>query len=130
MVWCWCRRGKKGQKHYTVFVCDVDAAARTAFVPALNDEHREAQWWPLAALPPVQKLHPVVVREPMPPTLLSVAQCLGFIQSCSYYCRQVVWSPLRHFKRVRQVGGMSTVSYHGRNKMSIKEATIVHTSRC
>ena len=49
-----------------MFVCDVDAAARAAFAPALNEEHREARWWALGALPPMQKLHPVVVRELMP----------------------------------------------------------------
>lgn len=45
-----------------VMVCRVDAAARAAFQPKLNSEHREARWWPLAGLPPPQQLHPVVVR--------------------------------------------------------------------
>ena len=57
-----CRRGKKKQKQYTVFVCQIDAAAKAAFKPALNEEHREARWWPLGGLPPAFKLHPVVVR--------------------------------------------------------------------
>lgn len=38
-------------------------AVRAAFKPKLNDEHREARWWPLAALPPTGQLHPVVVRS-------------------------------------------------------------------
>ena len=56
-----CRRGKKQQKHYTVVVCEVDAAARSAYQPKLNSEHREAKWWPLQGLPPPQQLHPVLV---------------------------------------------------------------------
>ena len=44
-----------------MFVCTVDAAAKAAFQPALNEEHREAKWWPLGALPPSSRLHPVVV---------------------------------------------------------------------
>ena len=59
----WCRRGKKGHKLYTVFVCTVDAGAKAAFQPVLNNEHREAKWWPLDALPPLSKLHPVVVSQ-------------------------------------------------------------------
>jgi hypothetical protein len=60
-MWITCRRGKKLQKHYTVMLCEVDAAARAAFQPQLNSEHREAHWWPLAGLPPPQQMHPVVV---------------------------------------------------------------------
>ena len=61
-MWIACRRGKKLQKHYTVILCEVDAATRAAFQPQLNSEHREARWWPLAGLPPPQQMHPVVVR--------------------------------------------------------------------
>ena len=42
-------------------VCQMDAAARAAFKPQLNSEHREAKWWPLAGLPSPKELHPVVV---------------------------------------------------------------------
>ncbi|CAL8469169.1 g8710 [Coccomyxa elongata] len=54
-------RGKKKQKAYTVFVCEVTVAVMAAYKPQLNDEHREARWWPLAALPARSQLHPVVV---------------------------------------------------------------------
>ncbi|KAK9908333.1 hypothetical protein WJX75_006239 [Coccomyxa subellipsoidea] len=53
-------RGKKKQKAYTVFICDITPAAKAAFKPKLNDEHQEARWWPLAALPAKGQLHPVV----------------------------------------------------------------------
>jgi hypothetical protein len=56
------RRGKRLQKHYSVFVAPVSAAARAAFLPALNAEHREARWIALAELRgmPAESLHPVV----------------------------------------------------------------------
>jgi hypothetical protein len=65
-------RTQRGQKHYTVFVCSVDAAVRASFTPVLNEEHREWRWFAPAALrdaaaaggatggPPPAPLHPVV----------------------------------------------------------------------
>jgi hypothetical protein len=57
------RRGKKGRKHYTVFLCDVTAAARAAWVPELDlKEHTEWRWFDLmeAAAMKEKQLHPVV----------------------------------------------------------------------
>ena len=62
------RRLQRGQKHYTIFVCEMQAAARAAFAPALNEEHREARWFAPAAVraalaggtEPPAPLHPVV----------------------------------------------------------------------
>ena len=57
---CTCRRGKKGNKHYTVFVASIDEDARSTWVPQLNEEHHQATWFSgfqAAALP---DLHPVV----------------------------------------------------------------------
>lgn len=58
-----CRRGKKKQKHYTVFVCETTPEAKAEFQPKLNEEHRESRWWPVSALPPLNQLHPVVVSQ-------------------------------------------------------------------
>jgi hypothetical protein len=44
------RRGKRLQKHYTVYVCAVEPAARRRYAPRLNEEHREWRWLPLAQL--------------------------------------------------------------------------------
>ena len=65
---CLTMRGKRNEKHYTVFVCHVEAAVRAAWTPVLNDEHREHRWLSLESVrlsshglaggPP---LHPVVV---------------------------------------------------------------------
>ncbi len=76
------RRGKKKQKAYTVFVCEVTAAVMTAYKPQLNDEHREARWWPLTALPARSQLHPVVVR-PHSNTLPTSAVILLAARFCS-----------------------------------------------
>jgi hypothetical protein len=44
--WCCCchRRGKRQQKHYTVFVADVDPTVAAGFEPKLNSESREWRW--------------------------------------------------------------------------------------
>lgn len=61
-------RGQRGEKHYTVFLCRVERSVRAAWVPRLNEEHREWRWFPVAAVAaavhgvgeaPVP-LHPVV----------------------------------------------------------------------
>ena len=58
-----CRRGKRQQKRFDVFVGAVSVEAQAAFVPRLNDEHRAAQWWPLEASQlQATELHPVVAR--------------------------------------------------------------------
>ena len=60
---------QRGQKHYTVFRCELQAGAREAFAPRLNYEHREARWFSPAALraaalagstEPPAPLHPTV----------------------------------------------------------------------
>jgi hypothetical protein len=54
------------QKRYDVYVGGVAAEAQAAFAPHLNDEHREARWWPLDAGLPAAGLHPVVARPRLP----------------------------------------------------------------
>lgn len=44
------RRGKRGQKHYTVFLADVDEAVKAAYVPRLNKEHSSWRWFNVADL--------------------------------------------------------------------------------
>lgn len=41
---CYRRRGKRQQKHYTVFVADVDPTVAAGFVPKLNSESRAWRW--------------------------------------------------------------------------------------
>ena len=56
-----CRRGKRQQKRYDVYVGAVSPEAQAAFVPRLNDEHWAAKWWPLEASQlQATELHPVV----------------------------------------------------------------------
>ena len=52
----WCRRGKKQQKHYTVFVCKL----QEAFQPALNSEHSGSRWVDASHVASLGDLHPVV----------------------------------------------------------------------
>ena len=70
-------RGKRGQKHYTVFVAAVPPAARAAFTPALNEEHSAWRWAPLAEAVGRGDLHPVVDRvlnrQPHQATVLGIA---------------------------------------------------------
>ena len=62
-------RPQRGQKQYTVFVCDI--VSQEPFVPVLNHEHREHRYFPAEALrgamrptpfppSPPAPLHPVV----------------------------------------------------------------------
>ena len=62
-------RPQRGQKQYTVFVCDI--VGDDTFVPVLNHEHREHRWFAPDALrgavrptpfppSPPAPLHPVV----------------------------------------------------------------------
>jgi hypothetical protein len=71
------------QKRYDVYVGGVAAEARAAFEPHLNDEHREARWWPLDAGLPAAGLHPVVAR-PGPATI-----CSGRMQRAHAQTRMV-----------------------------------------
>jgi hypothetical protein len=41
-----CRRGKRNQKHYTVFVADVHISTAELYIPRLNAEHSEWCWVP------------------------------------------------------------------------------------
>ena len=56
------KRGKRLQKHYTVFVCAVPLAARDAYKPTLNAEHSQWRWTAAADLRGRDDLHPVVYR--------------------------------------------------------------------
>ena len=65
----WTCRGKRSQKHYTVFVSWLSNESRANFTPHLNEEHREWRWIPaaevaLAACASQRELplHPVVCR--------------------------------------------------------------------
>lgn len=51
------KRGKSGQKHYTVFLVEVE---KGDFEPRLNEEHTDFMWTPVKDLPNLGNLHPVV----------------------------------------------------------------------
>jgi 8-oxo-dGTP pyrophosphatase MutT (NUDIX family) len=54
------RRGKRLQKHYTVFIAHVDPAVRQTWVPQLNEEHSDWRWVPWGeVLAGNLPLHPV-----------------------------------------------------------------------
>lgn len=55
-------RGKKDDKHYTVFLCAVTDEVKKAFVPALNYEHSAWRWFSLEEAFMRLDLHPVVER--------------------------------------------------------------------
>lgn len=56
-------RGKRGQKHFTVFVAAVLPEVRRSWTPVLNHEHSESQWFPVSGLcTGTLPLHPVVER--------------------------------------------------------------------
>lgn len=65
------RRGKRQQKHYTVYVASIDRAAAgspapLSYQPQLNEEHTEYRWIPAASVllptePPALELHPVLL---------------------------------------------------------------------
>ena len=54
-----CRRGKAGQKHYTVHIVLMENSSNE-WKPQLNEEHRDYKWFPVAEVPLVADLHPVV----------------------------------------------------------------------
>ena len=54
------RRGKRLQKHYTVFVCKLDPAEKDAYQPQLNEEHSQWKWITAAELRARTDVHPVV----------------------------------------------------------------------
>lgn len=51
------KRGKNKQKHYTVFMVEVENGD---FEPSLNEEHTEFIWTHVKDLPTLGNLHPVV----------------------------------------------------------------------
>jgi hypothetical protein len=53
------KRGKRLQKHYTVFVCKL-LGDRAAYTPTLNEEHSQWTWMPFATLRARTDVHPVV----------------------------------------------------------------------
>eukprot|EP00775_Hariotina_reticulata_P006023 gene6021-6261_t len=81
------RRGKRNQKHYTVFVAEVKPVVLASYAPNLNlAEHSEWQWWPwenvVAAVvgqgAAGAEMHPVVkklVQE-------HAAEVEGVLQTC------------------------------------------------
>lgn len=50
------RRGKKQQKQYSVFICNL----QIAFEPTLNGEHSAYRWIDTGSISGLGKLHPVV----------------------------------------------------------------------
>ena len=76
---CMHRRGKHNQKHYTVFIAGLHAAAdRDAFTPALNHEHSDAKWWSWDELVggAAPALHPVVAKLTQEPLRKELASLL------------------------------------------------------
>jgi len=55
---CLVKRGKRHQKHYTVFLVAVDGDARDSWTPQLNEEHTEYAWMPLETAASRIDLHP------------------------------------------------------------------------
>jgi hypothetical protein len=53
-------RGKRGQKHYTVFICHLQESVKEAYTPQLNHEHSVWQWMSISDLRARKDLHPVV----------------------------------------------------------------------
>lgn len=53
------RRGKRLQKHYTVFVCKLKGE-RDAYQPKLNAEHSQWKWLAVDNLRARTDVHPVV----------------------------------------------------------------------
>ena len=60
---------QRGQKHYTVFVCAIDRAARDAFIPRLNEEHREWRWFKAEALRSALQGDPSIAPAPLHPVV-------------------------------------------------------------
>eukprot|EP01023_Acetabularia_acetabulum_P000949 TRINITY_DN10354_c0_g1_i3.p3 TRINITY_DN10354_c0_g1~~TRINITY_DN10354_c0_g1_i3.p3 ORF type:complete len:154 (+),score=13.35 TRINITY_DN10354_c0_g1_i3:151-612(+) len=54
------KRGKRKQKHYMVYMCEIGQDVKTSFKPQLNEEHREWQWFAFDKLQQKNDLHPVV----------------------------------------------------------------------
>ena len=44
------RRGKRNQKHYTVFYADVPPDTRSSYTPRLNREHSAWRWFDVREL--------------------------------------------------------------------------------
>jgi len=55
-------RGKRFQKHFTVFVASVTESDRQEYVPTLNKEHTDYRWFPYDTLGEQPELHPVLHR--------------------------------------------------------------------
>eukprot|EP01024_Parvocaulis_polyphysoides_P054731 TRINITY_DN55432_c0_g1_i2.p1 TRINITY_DN55432_c0_g1~~TRINITY_DN55432_c0_g1_i2.p1 ORF type:complete len:181 (-),score=20.58 TRINITY_DN55432_c0_g1_i2:23-502(-) len=54
------KRGKRNQKHYMVYLCNIDKDTKDNFTPVLNEEHREWRWFEFEKLRERNDLHPVV----------------------------------------------------------------------
>lgn len=52
-------RGKRGQKHYSVFIAEIDPVLQGSWIPVLNSEHSHFQWCSVEDLNKLP-LHPVV----------------------------------------------------------------------
>eukprot|EP00878_Enallax_costatus_P006097 GHUV01006393.1.p1 GENE.GHUV01006393.1~~GHUV01006393.1.p1 ORF type:complete len:180 (+),score=40.05 GHUV01006393.1:209-748(+) len=73
------KRGENDQKHYTVFVADVQPSVQLQFKPELNAEHSEWRWVPWSDV--VRKkldLHPVVKKL----VKNNAVQISNILQSC------------------------------------------------
>jgi len=71
------KRGKREQKHYTVFIVKaVDDDVQRNWTPKLNEEHTEFHWMPIKDIMERDDLHPVVsqlVEEPFREMLFRAA---------------------------------------------------------
>ena len=54
------KRGKRLQKHYTVFICKLDPAEKESYQPQLNEEHSQWKWIHVDELRSRTDVHPVV----------------------------------------------------------------------
>jgi len=54
------RRGKRQQKHFTVFLARLTPEERASYAPTLNEEHSQWRWFALADAKTRDDLHPVV----------------------------------------------------------------------
>lgn len=71
------KRGKRQQKHYTVFIVKaIDENVQQDWAPKLNEEHTEYHWMPIKEIQGRDDLHPVVaqlVEEPFSEILFRAA---------------------------------------------------------
>jgi 8-oxo-dGTP pyrophosphatase MutT (NUDIX family) len=75
------RRGKRQQKHYTVYLAELSPETKAAWKPELNEEHTAFYWVPLDTLHLKEDLHPVVklllLEEPTRAQVMAALESLA-----------------------------------------------------